>query len=152
MNNHWGTNYRAYQDGLIEFRYALRPHAGYNPAEASRFAMGMSQPLVSSAQGKKSRTALKLRIDNQDVLLQECKRSADGSAWIVRLFGAAGEDRKASLTWTDDTPIKIWRSNLREQPLEMLGTQIEVRAWELVTLRIQALNEIGSAAIDFTPA
>ena len=49
MNNHWGTNYRAYQDGLIEFRYALRPHAGYSPAAAGRFAIGMSQPLISSA-------------------------------------------------------------------------------------------------------
>jgi alpha-mannosidase len=138
MNNHWGTNYRAYQDGLIEFRYALRPHAGYDPAAASRFAMGLSQPLVSSARGQRSPMALKLRIDQQDVLLQECKKSADGSAWIVRLFGGAGENRKTSLTWADGTPIKIWRSDLREQPLERVGTQVEVLAWELLTLRIEA--------------
>jgi len=140
MNNHWGTNYRAYQDGLIEFRYALRPHAGYDSAAASRFAMGMSQPLVSSARGQRSSRALKLRIDQQDVLLQECKRSSDGRAWIVRLFGASGENRKTGLTWTDDTPIKVWRSDLCEQPLERLGTQVEVPAWELVTLRIEVLN------------
>src|SRR5271163_115286 len=71
MNNHWGTNYRAYQDGLIEFRYAFRPHGGYDPAAASRFAIGMSQPLVASAKGQRSRTALKLRIDQEDVLLQD---------------------------------------------------------------------------------
>jgi alpha-mannosidase len=140
INNHWGTNYRAYQDGVIEFRYALRPHAGYDPAAASRFAMGMSQPLVSSARGQRSPISLKLQIDQQDVLLQECKRSADGSAWIVRLLGAAGENRKTSLTWTDGTPIKIWRSDLREQPLERVGTQVEVLAWELLTLRIEAPN------------
>ena len=136
INNHWSTNYRAHQEGLIEFRYALRPHGGYEPAAASRFAIGMSQPLVASARGLRSGTALKLRIDREDVLLQECKRSADGGAWIVRLFGAAGENRKASLTWTDGTPIKIWRSDLREQPLELLGSQVDVPAWELVTLRI----------------
>jgi hypothetical protein len=140
INNHWGTNYRAYQDGLIEFRYALRPHTGYDPAAASRFAIGLSQPLLSSARGQQSSRALKLRIDQQDVLLQECKRSADGRAWIVRLFGAAGENRKTSLTWTDDTPIKIWRSDLRELPLERIVTQVEVPAWELVTLRIEAMN------------
>jgi alpha-mannosidase len=140
INNHWGTNYRAYQDGLIEFRYALRPHSGYDPAAASRFAIGMSQPLISSARGQRSPMALKLRIDQEDVLLQECKPSADGSAWIVRLFGAAGENRKTSLTWTDGTPIKIWRSDLREQSLEQLGTQVDVPAWELVTLRIEAPN------------
>lgn len=140
MNNHWGTNYRAYQDGSIEFRYALRPHASYNPAASSRFAIGLSQPLVSSARGQRSPMALKLQIDNEDVLLQECKRSADGKAWIVRLFGAAGENRKTSLTSTDDTRIKIWRSDLQEQPIESLGTQVEMAAWELVTLRIEALN------------
>jgi alpha-mannosidase len=140
MNNHWGTNYRAYQEGPVEFRYALRPHSGYDPAAASRFAIGMSQPLVTSGHGQRSRTALKLRIDQEDVLVQECKRSADGCAWIVRLFGAAGKNRKASLTWTDHAPIKIWRSDLREEPLERLGTQVDVPAWELITLRIEAQN------------
>src|SRR5258705_1818535 len=140
MNNHWSTNYRAYQDDPVEFRYALRLHGGYEPAAASRFATGMSQPLVVSAQGQRSRMGLKLRIDQDDVLVQECKRSADGSAWIVRLFGAAGEDRTAGLTWTDGSPIKVWRSNLREQPLEQLPTQVRVPAWELVTLRIEAFN------------
>ena len=138
MNNHWGTNYRAYQDGLIEFRYALRPHGGYDPAAASRFATGMSQPLVSSAQGRRPTMGLKLRIDPEEVLVQECKQSADGSAWIVRLFGASGEDRKVNLTWTDNRPIKLWRSDLREQPLERLGTDVDVPGWELVTLRIEA--------------
>ncbi len=138
MNNHWSTNYRAYQDGPVEFRYALRPHGGYDPAAASRFAMGMSQPLVASAQGQRPQMGLKLRIDQEDVLVQECKRSADGSAWIIRLFGAGGEDRKAGLTWTDGRTIKVWRSNLREQPLEQLPTQVRVPAWELLTLRIEA--------------
>jgi alpha-mannosidase len=139
MNNHWGTNYRAYQDGIIEFRYGLLPNAGYNPAAASRFAIGLSQPLVISARGERSPLVLKLHIDQEDVLLQECKPSADGKAWIVRLFGAAGEDRRAALTWTDGSPIAIWRSDLSEQPLEPLGTGVDVPAWGLVTLRIQTL-------------
>jgi alpha-mannosidase len=140
MNNHWGTNYRAYQDGPAEFRYALRLHGGYEPAAASRFATGMSQPLIVSAQGQRSRMGLKLRIDREDVLVQECKRSADGSAWIVRLFGASGEDRKAGLMWADGRPIKVWRSNLSELPLERIDTQVDVPAWDLITLRIETLN------------
>jgi alpha-mannosidase len=140
MNNHWGTNYRAYQEGLVEFRYALRLHAGYNPAAAGRFAIGMSQPLVSSARGQRSPMALKLRIDRDDVLVHECKRSTDGSGWIVRLFGFSGENRRASLTWTDNTPIKVWRSDLSEQPLEQLGIQVDIPAWELLTLRIESAN------------
>ena len=140
MNNHWGTNYRAYQDGLVEFRYGLRPHSGYDPAAASRFAIAMSLPLVSSSPGQQSPIALKLSIDQKDVLVQECKPSADGKAWIVRLFGASGENRKVTLTWTGSAPVIIWRSDLRELPLERLGTEVAVPAWELVTLRIEALK------------
>jgi len=32
----------------VEFRYALRAHGGYDPAAASRLAIGLSQPLMSS--------------------------------------------------------------------------------------------------------
>ena len=138
MNNHWSTNYRAYQDGPVEFRYALRPHSGYNSAAANRFATGLSQPLVASGQGHRSRMGLNIRIDQEDVLVQECKPSADGSAWIVRLFGAAGEDRKVGLIWTDGRPIRVWRSDLSEQPLEQFPAQVPVAAWELVILRIEA--------------
>jgi alpha-mannosidase len=137
MNNHWGTNYRAYQDGTVEFRYALRPHDRYDPAAASRFAIGMTQPLVSSTRGERSPLALKLHIDRDDVLVQQCKRSSDDSGWIVRLFGASGERRAVTLRWTGNTPIKAWRSDLLEQKLEQLGTRVDVPAWELVTLRIE---------------
>src|SRR6201991_869991 len=46
MNNHWGTNYRAWQEGPVTFRYALRPHGRADAAEATRFATGLSQPLL----------------------------------------------------------------------------------------------------------
>jgi alpha-mannosidase len=140
MNNHWSTNYRAYQDGPVEFRYGLRPHGGYDPAAASRFATAMSQPLVASSHGQRSRMGLKLRIEQEDVLVQECKRSADGSAWIVRLFGASGQDRKTGLTWADGRPIKVWRSNLSEQPLERIDALVDVPGWDLITLRIETLD------------
>lgn len=137
INNHWGTNYRAYQEGVIEFRYALRPHAAYDSAEASRFATGLSQPLLVSAVGEASPVAMKLQIKPEDVLVQECKRSTDGKAWIVRLFGASGEDRKAKLSAGQNASMKIWRSNLAEQPLMPLENEVEVAAWELVTLRVE---------------
>ena len=34
MNNHWGTNYRAYQDGPTVFRFILRPHGRRDAADA----------------------------------------------------------------------------------------------------------------------
>ena len=58
MNNHWGTNYRAYQEGPVVFRFVLRPHRGpCSDAEASRFATDFSQPLVAVPGRGKRRTA-----------------------------------------------------------------------------------------------
>ena len=47
MNNHWHTNYRAYQEGLVTFRFILRPHGPFEPAAISQFATGFSQPLLA---------------------------------------------------------------------------------------------------------
>ena len=47
MNNHWGTNYRAFQEGPIQFRFVLRPHRAVTAADMTRFATSFSQPLVA---------------------------------------------------------------------------------------------------------
>jgi alpha-mannosidase len=136
MNNHWGTNYRAYQQGVVEFRYALRPHSGYDPAAATRLAIGLSQPLLASSAGTTTPALSLFRIEPADVVALECKPSVDGKAWIVRLFGASGENRRARLTWEGGTTQRVWSSNLSEQPLALVGQEVDVAAWDLVTLRV----------------
>lgn len=135
MNNHWGTNYRAYQEGPVEFRYALRPHGGYDPAAASRLAIGMSQPLLASAASADAPAAPLLKIEPPDVLALALKPSEDGKAWIVRLFGASGEDRMARLHWSAPTPSRIWVSDLSEKPVKTADREIAVAGWDLVTVR-----------------
>lgn len=135
MNNHWGTNYCAYQDGPVEFRYALRPNSGYDPAAASRLAIGLSQPLVASAAGSKAPSEPLLRVEPLDVLAFTLKESSDGDAWIVRLFSATGEKQKATLHWSEPAPHKIWLSDLSEKPIEPLDREITVAGWDLVTVR-----------------
>ncbi|HEV2487663.1 MAG TPA: glycosyl hydrolase-related protein [Terracidiphilus sp.] len=139
MNNHWGTNYRAYQEGVVEFRYALRAHRGYDPASASRLAIGLSQPLVASAARSNVPFAPVLAIEPPDVLALALKLSEDGRAWIVRLFGASGEDRKARLRWSQPTPPRIWMSDLSERPIEALDGEIAVAGWDLMTVRVDRL-------------
>jgi alpha-mannosidase len=138
INNHWGTNYRAYQDGLIEFRYAIRPHDAFDPAAAGRFAIGLSQPFITSPAGKAASSALTLRVEPADILVYECKPANDGKDWLVRLFGSSDENRTATVSWAHNVPIKMFRSNLNEEKLELLGSQLEVAAWDLVTLRIES--------------
>ena len=71
------------------------------------------------------------------MLALTCKPSTDGKAWIVCLFGASGEDRKARLTWADKTVPRVWLSNLSEHPIEAAPEDVAVAAWDLVTLRVE---------------
>jgi alpha-mannosidase len=138
MNNHWGTNYRAYQEGPTLFRFILRPHGRSSPAEATRFATGFSQPLLAmSGAGNETPAEALLRVEPSDVIVIALKPSDDGKATIIRLFGASGKDCTASLSWSNAKPKRLWLSNTSEMPLQALPGPVAVPAWGLVTLRAE---------------
>jgi alpha-mannosidase len=138
MNNHWGTNYRAYQEGPVVFRFVLRPHRGTTAAEASRFATGFSQPLVAvPGRGAAPPNTPLLQLDPADVLVSGLKPSDDGTAIIVRLFGASDQPAVAKLRWSAPAPKEVWLSDTSERPLRELAGDIPIPAWGLVTLRAQ---------------
>ena len=139
MNTFWGTNYRAYQEGVVEFRYALRAHGGYDPAAASRLAIGLSQPLMPSVASANPPSQPLLQIEPPDVLALALKPSDDGHAWILRLFGASGEQRKAKLRWSAPKAPQVWLSDLSEKPLKALDGEITVAGWDLVTVRADSV-------------
>ena len=152
MNNHWGTNYRAYQEGPTVFRFVLRPHRQRDAAEASRFATGFSQPLLAirvaqppsagttpeggGATWKPSSTPF-LRVEPQDVIVTALKPSDDGKAVIVRLFGASTQARSATLTWGGPQPKGVFLSDTSEHAGKKTGDRIEVPASGLVSLRAE---------------
>jgi hypothetical protein len=165
MNNHWGTNYRAYQEGPTVFRFILHPHrrsdpanaarsnpadaTGFNAADATRFATAFSQPLIAApARGAAPRSTPLLRVDSPAVLVSALKPSDDGKALIVRLFAASGQDAKANLSWSQSDPQRrgptvregskqLWLSDTSEKPLKKIDGAIDVPAWGVVTLRVE---------------
>ena len=138
MNNHWGTNYRAYQEGPTVFRFVLRPHHRRDPAEASRFATGFSQPLLAvRAQGAKPLNKPLLSVEPDDVIVTAIKPSDDGRALIVRLFGASGEARSASLKWGTVQPKAVLLSDTSERAGNPAGDRVDVPGLGLVTLRAE---------------
>jgi hypothetical protein len=138
MNNHWGTNYRAYQEGPHVFRFLLRPHRGYNPAGASRLAIAAGQPLLpSAARGAAVRGAPLLQLDTPHVLVTALKPSDDGKALIVRLWGGAGREVMTILAWSAPAPRSVWISDTSERPLTKLAGPLTVPAWGLVTIRAE---------------
>jgi alpha-mannosidase len=138
MNNHWGTNYRSYQEGPVTFRFLLRPHGRYDPAENTRFAIAASQPLVVVPTGAVAGpTTPRLRVEPSDVVVTGFKPSDDGRALIVRLYGASDRTRRARLTWSEPQPTSLAVSDLSERPLRSLRGSVEVPAHGVVTLRAE---------------
>lgn len=138
MNNHWGTNYRAWQEGSHAFRFLLRPHQGYDPAAAARIATAASQPLLPVvARGTQPLASPFAELSTQDILFTGLKPSDDGKALILRLFGAAGKDLQTSLTRKDTMQQNLWLSDTSEQPIKQLTGPVSVPAWGIVSLRVE---------------
>jgi alpha-mannosidase len=139
MNNHWSSNYRAFQEGPVTFRYVLRPHHKTDPAENTRFAMGFSQPLLAGpALSGKTRSTPRLTLSSEDVVVFGFKPSDDGKGWIVRLYGASGKERAVKLHWVGAVPKAVYLSNTSETVGDKIGGEVSVPGYGLVTLRIES--------------
>jgi len=138
MNNHWGTNYRAYQEGPVRFRYLLRPHRGLEPAAASRLAIAQSQPLLPvRGRGPKPDGRSRLRLSAHEVLVTGLKPADDGRGLILRLWGASGREVTTRLEWSDPQPVGVWESDTSESRGREVTGEIGVPAWGVVTLRVE---------------
>ena len=135
MNNHWETNYKADQEGLITFRYVLRPHAGgYDGLAAQRFARDICQPLVVvPANPARPLTKPLLRVEGEGVVVTSIRPSRDGKAAMIRLFAAAGKPARFSLAWTQ--PRTTCRSGPDEARGERVAGAVELPGYGIITLR-----------------
>ncbi len=138
MNNHWGTNYRAYQEGPHVFRFILRPHRGHDPLASSRLAIAASQPLLPvEARGTQPAIASRLQLSSPNVLVTGIEPSDDGRALMVRLWGAAGREAQTDLMWSQPKPKQLWLSDTSQQPIRKLNAPVTVPTWGVVTVRAE---------------
>jgi hypothetical protein len=138
MNNHWHTNYRAYQEGPIVFRFVVRPHHQADPAEASRFAIGQSQPLVATlARGPKPSPTPLVELSTNDVLVTVLKPSDEGKALIIHLYGASGKETRVALKWKSNTVKKTWLTDTSERPIAEIEGPVTVPGWGIVSVRAE---------------
>ncbi len=136
LNNHWETNYRAYQDGIITFRYALRPHGAFEPVEATKFATALSQPLVVAKSTGRDLSVPKLQLSDKNIVVLVLKPSEDGKAWMVTLFNPSDKPGKTDLHWSSSVHGTYY-SNTGENMLGAVNGEIGIAPLDVVTLRIE---------------
>lgn len=135
LNNHWETNYRAYQVGFIRFRYALQPHSGYDPVASTELARGLSEPLiVASSSGGDQNSFLRLSSNRLTVL--SLRPSRDGKAWMVTLYNPGSNTETTNLIWGIPAGAAHY-SNTNEETLDKVSGAIAVAGQDVVTVRIE---------------
>ena len=135
LNNHWETNYRAYQDGIITFRYALQPHGAYDAVASTKLSTGLSQPLVVAPAAGSVLELPRLTISQRLVVLS-LRPSMDGKAWMVTLYNPGEQPEATSLTWHGSVGAAHY-SNTAEETLEPVNGNVTVAGQDVVTIRVE---------------
>jgi alpha-mannosidase len=137
INNHWGTNYRAYQEGIITFRYALWPHKQFSAYKNSQYAIGLSQPLLIKPASENTPPVSGIYPDQPQVIVTSFKPCDDGRGKILTLFNSSESSAKTKLI-AGKTPLKqIWLTNTGEDKLKKVNSIIEIPAWGVTILRVE---------------
>ncbi|WP_160716829.1 glycoside hydrolase family 38 C-terminal domain-containing protein [Chitinophaga solisilvae] len=86
MNNYWHTNYKADQEGISSYHYALRPHGADSGADQEKAAAAFTQPLIGFPlkQGITLPASL-LTLTNPAIVVTSITPAENGR-YIVRLF------------------------------------------------------------------
>jgi len=137
LNNHWGTNYRAYQEGLITFRYALWPHKQFSASENSQYAIGLSQPLLVKQASENTPATSGIYPDQSQVIVTAFKPCDNGKGRMLTLYNSSESTVKTNLV-SENKPIQhIWLSNSGENKTEEINSNIEIPAWGVVMIRVE---------------
>ncbi len=135
FNNHWETNYKASQSGLLTYRYALQAHHAFDALAATRFGTELSQPLRVFPAAGASIPRPRLAIEPNNLLVTAFKSSDDGKAWIVRLYNPSDAPVGGRIKWSSPVPSQLWKSDMSEKPLQKISGDVTVPAWSLLTVR-----------------
>ena len=137
MNNHWGVNYRAYQEGLVTFRYALWPHQEFSAAENSKYAIGLSQPLLVKQASENTPVSSGIYPDHSQVIVTAFKPCDNGKGRMLTLFNSSATTVKTKLVSGGNPSQHVWLSNTGEDKLQEINSNMEISAWGVVVIRVE---------------
>jgi alpha-mannosidase len=157
MTNYWGTNFAPQQGGEFTFHYSLVSGRALDPADLTRLGNEAMTPLeadqvgaamvpgnvAGNLQGKlPPNEASLLEISNSSVAVATWKLAEDGPGSILRLQETAGKTQSVGIRSAYLKMEQVWRCSLLEDNQQELKVdshdfQIEVKPFEIVTLRLR---------------
>jgi len=131
MNNYWHTNYRAYQEGPVTFRYSMKLHGPFESAPAKRFGIECSQPLLPvPVSGKTPVYRFPAVAASGDVIVTSIRPGKEMNSFVIRLFNAGEAPQEV------ERPrfAGVWISDPLGVPLSEMPDKLELKGFGIVTL------------------
>jgi hypothetical protein len=132
MNNHWGTNYRQYQEGPVTFRYIIQPHGKFDAAQTTELATGFSQPLLVREPAGQSIVS-PVSLEGDPVTMITFKPADAGKGYLVRFYNPGSSKAVFKLKY----PGRIWLSNTGEEKIREITPEIDLVPQGVVTLFLE---------------
>jgi len=99
LNNYWHTNYKADQEGLLRFRFALRPHAAFDAVALRRFSEEQDQPLLLvAASASDPPLRAPFTVAGTGVVASLVEATEGGAALTIRLYNPGTIEASAIVT------------------------------------------------------
>ncbi|MGA2532534.1 MAG: glycoside hydrolase family 38 C-terminal domain-containing protein [Candidatus Aminicenantales bacterium] len=149
MNNYWMTNFKASQEGRVEFRYSLTSlppgPAAPDRVASSRFGWEVHTPLTTAwlAAKNKGRFTTPMEsfvsVSQPNIIIQALWLDADGKP-VVRLREIAGKATEARLSSEFLLGFSTaWQKGSSEQK-EVTSIPVSLRPFEIKTVRVAIEN------------
>ncbi|MCD0468689.1 glycoside hydrolase [Flavobacterium sp. JAS] len=107
MNNYWHTNYKADQEGIVNFKYALRPHARVNDVDMEKAAAEFTQPLIGMTINEDVKLPSNLfELTNSKIVVTSLTPNEDGTI-LMRLFNPEKSVEQTKFIWKSLIPQSI---------------------------------------------
>ncbi|AOW10272.1 glycoside hydrolase family 38 N-terminal domain-containing protein [Flavobacterium gilvum] len=107
MNNYWHTNYKADQEGVANFKYALRPYSAVNDAYREKEAAEFTQPLIGIVIKEDVKLPSNLfELTNSKIVVTSLTPNEDGSI-LMRLFNPEKSEQQTKFIWKSLQPKSI---------------------------------------------
>jgi len=137
MNNHWITNFPLTQDGPVTFRYRILLHGKYNVADANRFGLEQSQPLVHVTANNDPKINPLVVVNNDLVYVTIIKTLADSKEKILRLRSLSDKSEMVTLSFPGGVPESINNCPVGEESRDQISTTFSMLPYGMKTLRLQ---------------
>jgi hypothetical protein len=138
LNNYWHTNYKADQGGQVTFRFHIRPHGPFDPAELRRAGATVEQPLLALPSAANAPLPqLPLRLESATVVVSALRPTDDGVGLLVRLYNPSAAAATARIVGAGGARLRIAESDEGARAGAPVGDTLTVLPFGTMVLRVE---------------